>query len=133
MNNKKNSSLYETQIRDNINQISVLKNDIDELTQIKGRMEKLKKAVEDAGNNINLKVSLIPKHFRYAIKMNIFSQLIEGAKGWEYHSAISGLDEGLRKIQKKIDECNSQIGQLKIKNQECTIKIAELNRVEQEE
>lgn len=123
-------SRYHNLIQKNINKIAALNDDVDELTQMKKKMEQLKRTVEAAGNNGYTRAGSIPLLFQNAIKINLFSQMMNVLKGREYVNALSSVEDSIHRIQRQIDECNSQIKQIKKQNQSYYVKITELNCME---
>lgn len=114
---------YQQKITANTNQINSLKKDIDELEILKTKIEKIIRQVNRTADETRKKVFNIPNMMSSVIKLDLFSGILECAKGTQYNNAILELNKSKQNIQNQINECNAKINSLKTEINNCNNQI----------
>ncbi len=116
-------SKYQSQILSIVSKVNTLEDEIQELITLKNKMASLRDKLEETGLSAYSFLQSVPGKFKHMIKINLFSGLINCAKGKEYQAALVDLNGGMRKIQKEIDEKRGEIDELKKQSRQYSILV----------
>lgn len=104
---------YQSQISTITAEIRTLEDEIQELMAMKSKMQNLSQNLDVTSSYVRTIVQSLPEKMEHTIKLNLFSGLLNQAKGAQYMKAVAGLEAGTQKVQKRIDETRNQINTLR--------------------
>lgn len=114
---------YQSQISTITAEIRTLEDEIQELMTLKSKMQNLSHNLDAISSFVSTVVRSLPGKMEHSIKLNLFSDLLNHAKGAQYTKAVADLEAGTQKIQKKIDEMRNKINTLRKQSNQYSILI----------